>query len=112
MPFRCLRVMRHLSRRLRDAAGTEPGSSLLVLGIQLTFIASTVFRVLEKVASPFGGPSEMESGSDSPFLAMMWDLSLAAFALQLAFFILINLIQQVRLFHEATPVDEIHSAAP
>lgn len=25
MPFRCLRVMRHLSRRLRDAAGAEPG---------------------------------------------------------------------------------------
>lgn len=112
MPFRCLRVMRHLSRRLRDAAETKPGGSLLVLGIQLTFIASTVFRVIEKVAAPFGGHSEMEPGSDSPFLAMMWDLSLAAFALQLAIFILINLIQQVRLFHEATPVDEPRPDAP
>lgn len=83
-----------------------------MLGIQVTFIASTVFRVLEKVAAPSGSPFEMESGSASPFLAMMWDLSLAAFALQLAIFILINLIQQVRLFHEASPVDEIHSTAP
>jgi len=112
VPFRCLRVMRHLSRRLRDVTASEPSSSLSVTAIQVAFIMATVFRVLEKVASSSTGFSGVASESANPFLAMMLDLSLAAFALQIAIFILINLIQQVRLFRDAGHESEIHSAAP
>lgn len=103
IPFRCLRVIRHLSRRLRDAVGTETSPSLSVLGIQVAYIATTVFRVLDKVSSPSAPMFSTNAENANPFFAMMLDFTLAAFALQLAIFILINLIQQVRLFREARP---------
>ena len=112
VPFRCLRVMRHLSRHLRDVPGMAPSPSLSVTAIQVAFIAATVFRVLEKVAAPSREFSSLTTESSSPLLAMMLDLSLAAFALQIAIFILINLIQQVRLFQEAALEAESTSNAP
>ena len=101
MPFRCLRVMRYLSRRLRETPGAEPSASLSVFGIQTAFIASTVLRVLCKVSEPPRARVDLASEGANPLLSMLFDLALAAFALQLAIFILINLIQQVRLFRSA-----------
>lgn len=101
MPFRCLRVIQHLSRRLRHAVGVETSPSLSVLGIQVAYIATTIFRVLDKVSSPSAPMFSTSAENSNPFFAMMLDFTLAAFALQLAIFILINLIQQVRLFDEA-----------
>jgi hypothetical protein len=101
MPFRCLRVMRHLSSGLREPARMQPAPSLSVLGIQVSFIATTICRVLDKVSSPSSPVFGSGPASAHPIIPMMLDLTLAAFAFQLAIFILINLIQQVRLFREA-----------
>lgn len=101
MPFRCLRVMRHLSRRLREAPSSEPSASLSVLGIQTAFIAATVLRVLGKVSEPNKTQVDLAAQGANPFLSMLFDLALAALALQLAIFVLMNLIQQVRLFRSA-----------
>jgi hypothetical protein len=101
MPFRCLRVMRHLSRRLREAPGAEPSASLSVLGIHTAFIAATVLRVLCKVSELPKTQVNLASEEANPMLSMLFDLALAALAFQLAIFVLINLIQQVRLFRSA-----------
>ncbi len=101
MPFRCLRVMRHLSSRLREAPASEPSASLSVFGIQTAFIAATVLRVLGKVSEPTKTQVDLAGQGANPFLSMLFDLTLAALALQLAIFVLMNLIQQVRLFRSA-----------
>ena len=103
MPYRCLKELRHYSRRQRTLRLVDFSAGALVVTIQTVYLSQFVIHFADRIEShrsPFTGLTEDEPSQASLVLGILKNLSVSLFVSLLAVFVMVNLIQQVRLYRD------------
>ena len=103
MPYACLKELRHYSRKQRNLKQVGFSAGALVAAIQTVYLTQMVIHVADRLAGrrdTLTGLVDDDPSRASLVLGILKNLTVSLFVSLLAVFVMVNLIQQIRLYRD------------